>query len=267
MKPNNPIATRWRDANSQTGDHAPTVGEWFAELQNFGEPSDFAVLRLRERLAASQLSEKRSRWLPRLAFSLCGLLLASTASAVVWQRLHHVPSAAISSPIDSATAQPLPIVVFQLPQEAPHEQPAALKIHRRTASLSVDSLTRETELLSQALSRLRQGNDPKGALQILDVYGKTFPNGVLTAEAKTARVDALLALGRKPQALALLMRFDLSTWPRGGELRLLRAELLADKGDCVSALKEFAAVLANTKVLTVRARAERGQARCITTPN
>jgi len=114
---------------------------------------------------------------------------------------------------------------------------------------------------------LRQGNDPKGALQILDVYGKTFSNGVLTAEAKTARVDALLALGRKPQALALLMRFDLATWPRGGELRLLRAELLADKGDCVSALKEFAAVLANTKVLTVRARAERGQVRCITTPN
>jgi hypothetical protein len=127
-------------------------------------------------------------------------------------------------------------------------------------------LAKETELLGQALARLRQGDDPQGALRMLQSYSKTFPKGVFAAEAKTAQVDALLALGRKPQALTLLMRFDLAKWPRGTELRLLRAELLAGKGDCVAARKDFAIVLSNTKVAAVRARAERGQAQCTIAP-
>ncbi|MGA9524115.1 MAG: hypothetical protein WBV82_21825, partial [Myxococcaceae bacterium] len=64
-------------------------------------------------------------------------------------------------------------------------------------------LAREASLLQEALRSLR-ADDPAGALEALDVRAREFPNGQLAAEANVARIDALVAAGRRGDALDLL---------------------------------------------------------------
>jgi TolA-binding protein len=111
---------------------------------------------------------------------------------------------------------------------------------------SEDPVVAESRLLASALQDLRQRRDPKGALAALDDYERRFPSGALAPEAAAARVDALLALGRRGEALARLEALPLDRLPRGAELRALRGELRAGRGELGAALDDFSAVLAMT---------------------
>src|SRR5262249_54060601 len=82
----------------------------------------------------------------------------------------------------------------------------------------------ESELLQKALAKLRRDHDAGAALALLDDYRARFPLGVLSVEASVARVDALLLLGRRSDALAVLGRLALDGVGRSTELHLLRAE-------------------------------------------
>ena len=53
---------------------------------------------------------------------------------------------------------------------------------------------------------------------------------VLKQQAQAARVDALLLLGRRSEALGLLEQTTFTRLPRGGELTVLRGELRAASG-------------------------------------
>jgi len=82
------------------------------------------------------------------------------------------------------------------------------------------------------------------ALASLDEYERRFAAGALAPEAAAARIDALLALGQRPQALSRLEALSLDRMPRGAELRTLRGELRAGRGALGAALDDFTAVLA-----------------------
>jgi hypothetical protein len=122
-------------------------------------------------------------------------------------------------------------------------------------------LAGETPLLSEALTRLRQQRDARGALATLDVYRDRYPNGTLKREAVSARIDALLLLGRDDDALAELRRLTLQGQGRDLELRLIRGELAAPT-DCARAVADFDRVLAEQTPQAFAERALHGRAAC-----
>lgn len=103
------------------------------------------------------------------------------------------------------------------------------------------SLLAESQLLGQALQRLHREHDPRGALSVLDSYASQFAAGRLRDEAQAARVDALMQLDRRSDALQVLDSATLARLARGSELRLLRGELRAHAGRCREALSDFSA--------------------------
>lgn len=118
----------------------------------------------------------------------------------------------------------------------------------------------ESRLLGLVIRELRQNKDPKQALSRLDAYASRFPSGLLQDEAQAARVDALLLLGRRAEALGILEQTSFARLPRGGELRVLRGELRAASGRCKDALADFAISTAMTA--DVAERALYGQGMC-----
>src|SRR6185369_14623188 len=98
-------------------------------------------------------------------------------------------------------------------QTAPAPEPAAAApphrahhapVPERRAPVEAADPASEAQLLGDALARLRQTRDPRGALALLDQYTRTYPRGVLASEARSARLEALLQLGDRRGALALL---------------------------------------------------------------
>jgi TolA-binding protein len=98
----------------------------------------------------------------------------------------------------------------------------------------------EAASLEAALSGLRGGGAERAqkALRALDQHLREFPAGALELEARVARVDALLTLGRRQDARRELSALPIERVGRKNELRLIRAELRADD-DCAAALSDF----------------------------
>jgi hypothetical protein len=105
-------------------------------------------------------------------------------------------------------------------------------------------LAAETQLLGEALTQLRQRQDPGAALATLDDYEARFPAGALAFDALAARVDALIALGRKETALARLDAVPAGALARSPSLRAQRGELRAAMGRLPAAIADFDGVLA-----------------------
>ncbi|HXK17546.1 MAG TPA: hypothetical protein VNG33_07080 [Polyangiaceae bacterium] len=108
------------------------------------------------------------------------------------------------------------------------------------APLTSSRLGLEAASLEAALSVLRAGGSAQAAraLTALDRHLQDFPRGALELEARVARVDALLVLGRRQDARRELSALPIENVGRKNELRLIRAELRADD-DCRSALSDF----------------------------
>jgi tetratricopeptide (TPR) repeat protein len=161
------------------------------------------------------------------------------------------PVAPVAGPLPVA---PAPVVV---PEEAPAPAPVRAQAHAPRARAAVtrpvaeapavqereSPIVAESRLLADALTALRQRRDPQQALRSLDAYERRFPEGALALEAAAARIDALLALGRRGQALDGLEALPLARVPRGAELRVLRGELRAGRGRLDEAADDFTAVL------------------------
>ena len=124
------------------------------------------------------------------------------------------------------------------------------------------ALAIESRLLGLALRELRQTHDAKQALVRLDEYTARFPSGLLKVEAQAARVDALMLLGRRDEALGLLEHATFTRLPRGGELTVLRGELRAASGRCREALSDFAASGDSGSTAEVAERGLYGQGMC-----
>ncbi|HZH04615.1 MAG TPA: tetratricopeptide repeat protein [Myxococcaceae bacterium] len=126
-------------------------------------------------------------------------------------------------------------------------------------------LERESALISRALGALRQERNPRAALGSLDSYRRQFPRGLLSQEADLVRLDALLALGDRGEALVLLDRMSLRDFDgsvRGPELRVLRGEFLVEHGRCEEALPVFERTLREGRKDRLQERALYGRASC-----
>ncbi len=132
-------------------------------------------------------------------------------------------------------------------------------------SALAETLAEEASLLATALRSLRQEANAGAALAALDAYAERYPHGVLALEARVARVDALLLLGRRAEALSLLLAPGGPSGGglRGAELELVASELLAEAGRFAEALPRFERVLSQARSDGLLERARFGTAVCL----
>jgi hypothetical protein len=141
------------------------------------------------------------------------------------------------SPGRPITQPPMAMVTHAPEPTEPLPPPAA------TPAPAPQAKATEAGLVAEALSDLRQGNDPSAALSTLDRYAQAFPHGVLETEAFRTRVEAVVQLGDLKTALALLEGKPTRADLLGLELLLTRAELRAAAGRFREALADFNQVL------------------------
>ncbi len=124
------------------------------------------------------------------------------------------------------------------------------------------ALHEEAALLRSAIESLRVHRRPSDALAAVAEHRRRFPSGALATDAQMLRVEALIALGRRQEALVALDDHRLAGEAPGGALQVTRAELLADR-NCAEAIAAFDDLLANaTSSPTTIERALRGRAIC-----
>jgi hypothetical protein len=268
-------APRWVHAAPGTGLDAE-LGDAFRLLEHEEPMSDAELGRVQRRLSGAA-ARRRPVWF-RLAPVVLAVLLGATSAALAdwlrpgiwnvrsWLTTHTVSkppaSARGAAPVrravpvtTEAVTPPLPAIVTEPVPPAAPSTPAPL------TSSSPSGVALESELLQRALERLRREHDGAAALRALDDYRRRFPAGVLASEAAVARIDALLLLGRRGEALDQLQRLPLSHVGRRTELQLLRAELQAERS-CPKALPDFDSVLAASASAPLTERALYGRATC-----
>ena len=107
----------------------------------------------------------------------------------------------------------LPAAPSDAPQTAPPVAPSPIAV--------------EQALLGQAMRTLRDDHNAHTALALLAQHAERFPAGALASEATMLRIEALLALGRRDEALSLLDRAPLASLPNRDEQLVVRGELRA----------------------------------------
>jgi len=254
---------RWRDTSMDPSALPARAADLVEAAQGAPALPPEALARVRANVA--QLSEeggRRGSRLPvglRLA-TLAAILLASVATAsgamTLWHRYVAAPAedaattrepharrARAAAPAGAAAPAPVAPIVEPLPANEPEESAPAPRAHhaaapRRAPAEAADPAT-EAKVLSEALAELRQARNPRGALAKLDEYARAYPRGVLASEARSARLEAMLALDDRRGALALLDERTAFAGRLGAEQLLMRAELRASVGRYADALGDF----------------------------
>jgi TolA-binding protein len=149
-------------------------------------------------------------------------------------RSRHQAEPAITSAAEEEKAFEPPSV--KAPQPTPEQKPT------ETARMADPS--DEIHAFDSAVGLLRRDHNAAAALPALDAYLSRYPRGVLNHEARLARIDALLMLGRSQEALAALDALPLDNRRRSTELQVVRGELRALK-DCARAEEDFTVALAH----------------------
>ncbi len=166
-------------------------------------------------------------------------------------------------PAEPLAAPPPPVASAPVAPSAPEApavspSPSPFREHRAAAP-APESVG--AELIAGAFRDLRSRGDAKAALRSLDQYDRRFPDGLLRAESRVARVEALLMLDRRREALGLL-----ETGGAAGaltrDIRVTRGELLVESDRCADALRDFDAVLTARDGDAAGGRALYGRASC-----
>lgn len=160
------------------------------------------------------------------------------------------PPAAAAPPPSSPPSAAAPGASAPPPSPTPAEPPSTV----------------EFQLVSAAVQQLRRQGSPLTALRTLDTYDSRFPRGELRPEATWLRVQALVQLGQRREALKILDEQPLSAdGERSAEPLVLRGELRSEAGRCGDALPdlEAAAALASGEMLE-RTLLHRGRCRART---
>jgi hypothetical protein len=283
---------RWADDTSND-DVKRDLGNLFRAVRP-AEPLSAAELEsTRRRLARySAVRSRRSR-VPSVALVACVLVGGASAALAEWARpgwwhprsevlappfvrqeidspvVPDLPARAL--PVASAAPAPLdeapPVAVSPSPPDERAAAAAAAEPRAESAPAAAptvpsrSALALESESLQRALVALRREHDARSALALLDEHEARFPRGELGLEAGAARVDALLLLERRAEALKQLERMPLEGAGPRADLLLLRAEMGADS-DCARALADFDRVLAKRAAPAIDERALYGRAAC-----
>ena len=101
----------------------------------------------------------------------------------------------------------------------------------------------ESTLLANAIRELRARGDALAALTLLERRAVRYPQGAFAAEGAALRIEALLKLGRRDEALRDLEQLPVDSLPRGDEWRTVRGELRAESARWREAEVDFDAVL------------------------
>jgi hypothetical protein len=144
------------------------------------------------------------------------------------------PAVSPLAPVRLARRAPPPSITNPPPPEAP--APLAPPAPSPAAV--------EQALLGDVLRSLRAQRDPSAALALLDEHARRFPETVVAPEAGMLRVEALLGLGRKSEALSVLDGLPLTSMPNPNERLALRGELRASAGRWQEAWADFDRVCA-----------------------
>jgi tetratricopeptide (TPR) repeat protein len=179
--------------------------------------------------------------------------------------LPEAPAAVPSTPEEAVAAWPQ--VTPPPPAPAATEAVAPAKHRHRVVSpplvsAPIDTLAEETHRLSSAIAQLRREANPAGALQEIDEYRRAYPKAHFASEARMLRIEALIALNYRHEALDELSPAEIPTLPRGEELWVVRGEILLQLSRWQEALDAFDAALrvARTDALIERALAGRAAA-------
>jgi tetratricopeptide (TPR) repeat protein len=166
------------------------------------------------------------------------------------------PSGEIGVPAREAASRGAPAARPRAPAAG-----APASVRPGAAEPEPSELAQETRLLGTALAELRQQHDGGAALATVNAYLGRFPKGTLLGEARRARIDALLLLGRRDEARRALDGLDLEPVGRGQELLLIRGELRAQQ-HCADAIADFDVVLRHAAPAPLAERALFGRAVC-----
>lgn len=241
----------WAESIDENAPPEPQLSQLFAAMPEPTPLADFARQRVAVRL---RKGASRGAGLLLLRLVAVGVVIGvAGAAGAQWATVHWfgaqeamvTKSAQVAvapaplAPQPSLPRQPAPeaplLVVPPLPEPA-----AGAALSAPAASAQSSRLGQEAASLAAALSALKAGGKDNAlrALQGIDQHLQTFPRGALELEARVARVDALLVLGRRQEARRELTALPIESVGRKNELRLIRAELRADD-DCRAALNDF----------------------------
>lgn len=108
----------------------------------------------------------------------------------------------------------------------------------------------KAELSLYEVGRLKKRylGDSRGAASAFADYGRRYPEGALAPDADLSLIESLVASAAYGEARAAMDRFLLARpdSERRAEVRLLRANLLRDRGDCRAARADYEAVAAGS---------------------
>ena len=185
-----------------------------------------------------------------------------TQQELVTRRLRVVVADPPLVPQPSLPKQAVEPAVVEAPPIVP--APAASAAFPAPPSVPSSRLGLEAASLEAALSALKAGGKTNAsrALQAIDQHLREFPGGALELEARVARVDALLVLGRRQEARRELSALPIERVGRKSELRLIRAELRADD-DCRTALSDFQVLVDQSLSAAWAERALFGRGACL----
>ena len=142
--------------------------------------------------------------------------------------------------VASPVPEPLPLAPPPTASTAPTTSPPVAR-----GSAPLPAVSDEVRALDRAMGYLRRDHNAVAALATLEQYLDRYPHGALHQEARMARIDALLMLGRQQQALDALEATTFDRGLRSTELLVVRAELHAAR-DCGRAKRDFSAALARS---------------------
>ena len=141
-------------------------------------------------------------------------------------------------PVPAPAKHRAPVHVAMLNEPAPPPAPSDAPKMAPTP-VAPSPIAVEQALLGQAVRMLRDGHDARTALALLSEHAERFPKGALSAEETMLRIEALLALGQRDAALAVLDRVPLASLPNRDEQLVARGELRAAKGRWREAKQDF----------------------------
>jgi TolA-binding protein len=255
-----------------------------------GEPDELRLARIGQR----SRRWSRSSLVPRLAFTalflVVGVATVLAARRVGWlDRIlpavspvpvrAHQPgqSAKLASAAPAAVIDSTPLEANEAVAPPPGPTPAVpaaedprprrqAHVSRRVASIAspeapAPTLSQEVRAFDQAIGLLRRDRNAGAALSALDAFLAGYPQGVLSREARLARVDALLMLQRLDEAQTALETLPLDSHRRETELQVIRGELRA-RSNCARAEEDYSAVLARSADAALVERALYGRGAC-----
>jgi hypothetical protein len=137
-----------------------------------------------------------------------------------------------------------PMVEKSPPEPRPEETRPAPGPVPKTAAREAP-VSPATRFLTEAVRALRVERSPTTAIELLDRHAQELEGNALAREALLVRTEAMLALGRKDEALRLLDRTGLTAGAASRALLLMRGELRAAADRCAEAIGDFSLVLAD----------------------